>query len=111
MHPLPDRPDRRERLHLKLVVDIPTAEVVQDRDVMTAIRQVKRCRPATESVAAKDQNAHSKLPLRCAGARKPSVPNPGVRTAGQGASQSVTFGLIVANRVMASRCAVSLPAH
>src|SRR5258708_6831087 len=39
---------------------------------MTAVRQVQRGWPATEPVAAKNQNAHSQLPLRCAGAVKPS---------------------------------------
>ena len=55
--------DRRERLHLKLVVDVPTAEVVQDGHVMTAVRQVQRGGPSTEPVAAKNQNAHEGLQI------------------------------------------------
>ena len=98
-HPLADRPDRRERLHLKLVVDVPTAEVVQDGDVMTAVRQVQRSRPATEPVAAKNQNAHSNSRY-VALVREAQRPGPL-----GGASQTMS------NRVMASRCADSLPSN
>ena len=57
--PLTDRPDRSQRLHLEVDVDLPAAEVVQDGDVMAAVRQVQRRRPAAEPVAAENQNAHS----------------------------------------------------
>jgi len=56
--PLPDRPDRRQRLHLKINIDLPAAQVIQDSDVMTAIRQVQAGRPPAEPIAAKNQNPH-----------------------------------------------------
>src|SRR5262249_31386905 len=56
--PRPDGLDRGERFHFELNVDLPTAQVVEDRDVMTVVRQVKRRRPAAEPVSAKHQNAH-----------------------------------------------------
>ena len=56
--PLPDGLDRGQRLHLELDVDLPAAQVVEDRDIMTVVRQVQRRRPAAEPVSAKYQNAH-----------------------------------------------------
>ena len=57
--PLADRPDRRQRLDLQVDVDLATAQIVDDGHIVAAVRQVKRGRPATETIAAKNQNAHS----------------------------------------------------
>src|SRR5258707_5553590 len=46
-HPLADRPDRRQGLDLKFVVDIPTAQVVQDGHVMTTEYRQRTDRKST----------------------------------------------------------------
>jgi hypothetical protein len=56
--PLTDRPDRGERLNFELDVDFAATEVVDNGDVVSKIREVQRCGPATESVTAKYQNLH-----------------------------------------------------
>src|SRR5690242_12177828 len=56
--PLAHRADRRQRLNLELDVDLPAAQVVDDGDLVTTIRQVQRRRPATEPITAENHNAH-----------------------------------------------------
>src|SRR5262249_7780621 len=56
--PLAHRADRRQRLNLELNVDLPAAQVVDDGDLVTTIRQVQRRRPATEPITAENHNAH-----------------------------------------------------
>ena len=57
--PLADRPDRRQRLDLQVDVDLATAQIIDDGHIVATVRQVKRGRPATETIAAQNQNAHS----------------------------------------------------
>ena len=50
-----DAHDRRQRLNFKVDVDLATAEVVHDQNVVALIRQVHRTGPATEAVTAEDK--------------------------------------------------------
>jgi len=49
---------RRQRLHTEPGVDGTAREIIEDVDLMTRNRQVKRCRPANETVATQDCNLH-----------------------------------------------------
>ena len=51
---LTDAHDRRQRLNFKVDVDLATAEVVHDQNVVALIRQVHRTGPAAEAVTAEN---------------------------------------------------------
>ena len=52
-----DRPDRRQRLGLELDVGVAPREVVHDRDLVAAGRQVQGRGPAAEAVSTENQDA------------------------------------------------------
>jgi hypothetical protein len=52
------RPDRCERLDFQLHVDLASAEIVNNGDVVARVREVQCGGPATKSVAAKYQYLH-----------------------------------------------------
>ena len=54
---LTDAHDRRQRLNF-VDVDLATAEVVHDQNVVALIRQVHRTGPAAEAVTAENENFH-----------------------------------------------------
>jgi len=66
--PRVQRLDGDEALDTHLVVVLPPHEVVADRHLVTAVREMQRGRPAQVSVAAQDQGAHCVLlhPRLCA---------------------------------------------
>ena len=45
-----DARDRRQRFHLKVDVDLATAEVVHDHHIVILVCQIHRTRPAAEAV-------------------------------------------------------------
>jgi hypothetical protein len=53
--------DRRQGLGAELAVGAAAREVVDDEDVVPACGEVQRCGPATEAIAAQDQDAQDKL--------------------------------------------------
>src|SRR5688572_12341417 len=57
LEPFRQRPNRRERLDLKLDVYFPPRQVIDDRYVVSAPRQVEACRPSAKAVAAQNENA------------------------------------------------------
>ena len=59
--PLADRLDRSERLDTQINVDLAAAEVVDNENVMTGIRQVHRAGPPAEAVTAENENLHPSL--------------------------------------------------
>ena len=58
-----DRGDRRERLHAQIDVDLAPTQVVDDHDIVAGIRQIHRAGPATEAVAAENENLHPRTPV------------------------------------------------
>ena len=56
--PLAHRPDRGQARDLELVVDVAPRQIVDDRDLVAARRQMQRRRPAAEPVAAQDDHPH-----------------------------------------------------
>src|SRR5262249_23692648 len=52
-----DHRDRSQRVDLEVDIDLPAAEVVQNGDVMTTVRQIQRRRPATKTITAEYQDA------------------------------------------------------
>ena len=53
-----DGTNRGERVDLEFEVDFATTQIVDNRDVVTEIRQMQRRGPATETVAAENQYLH-----------------------------------------------------
>ena len=51
-------PDRRQRRHLQLDVDLATRQVVDDRHLVAQRRQVQRRGPAAEAVPAQNEYPH-----------------------------------------------------
>ena len=54
---------RRQRLDAKLRIDPAAREIVQNMDLVTLIRQMKRGRPTNETVTTENSNLHSNRPL------------------------------------------------
>ncbi|MPM27837.1 hypothetical protein SDC9_74351 [bioreactor metagenome] len=69
-----DRGDRGERLGPQLLVDRAAGQVVDDDDLIAPVGQVQCGRPATETVAAEDQNFHNAS--RCTPATDPPAARP-----------------------------------
>ena len=60
---LADAHDRSQRLNFKVDIDLATAEVIHDQNIVALIRQVHRTGPAAEAVTAENENFHPKLLL------------------------------------------------
>ena len=59
--PFADARNRSEGFNFQIDVDLASAEVVDDQNVVALIGQVHRTGPAAEAVAAENQNFHPKL--------------------------------------------------
>src|SRR5262249_30824365 len=76
---LAGRANRRQRLDLQLGVDIAPRQVVDDRHLPAARRQMQRRRPPAEAVASENQNPHHPS-LSFSATPCATVPSPGPRT-------------------------------
>ena len=64
LQPLADARNRCERLDFQVDVDLAAAEVVDDHDLVTLVRQIHGAGPATEAVTTENENFHPKLLLK-----------------------------------------------
>jgi hypothetical protein len=46
----------RQRIASQIQINLPSAQIVDNHHVMSAVRQVQRCGPSTESVATQDHD-------------------------------------------------------
>src|SRR5690606_41924386 len=65
---LAHRPDRGQRLHFQLDVDLAARQVIHKHDLVAELREIQHCGPAAEPVAPQHNDLHRFYPYLAWGA-------------------------------------------